>query len=196
VGGKITFTFGTDGSDELYGLLLLPNGTDPAQQIGYSEIELKAGKDPTPGSRLDPTLGAGALPAPPRPSPPPMPSLDPPEVGYERTFNVMNAAKNGFWNLKAKVLHVDDTAVWWFNGDSQYPSPQSAGVTPELLDQLSQGLHQVLMPRLRGYFGYETGGPSATTAMTAGAGWPTPGTPSQRPTPVLIRGRRPRRTSC
>jgi hypothetical protein len=161
VGGKITFSLPTDGYDERYALLLLPNGTDPAGQLGHSEIEIKAGQDPTrshaPRSRLDPRLGgAGGLPAaPPRPSPPPMPSPDPPEVGDKQTFKITNASKNGFWTIKAEVLHVDDTAVWWFNGDSQHPSPWSAGLTPELLDQLSQGLHQVLMPRLRRYFGHE-----------------------------------------
>jgi len=84
---------------------------------------------------------------------PPVPPGPPPTVGERRGFRVMDAADQVL-DIEGECVMVGGSLAAWLDRTSSDPAP--AAVDPDMLDGISAGFQQTVMPRHHIFFGQES----------------------------------------
>jgi hypothetical protein len=140
--------------DESFILVLYSAAWEPAKEYSYSVTVT-----PPPGGILKSRprrlgylpphrpLFFGGRPAPPAPPGPP------PAVGEMRSFQVMDAA-DAVHDIDGECVAVGGSLAAWLDRTSSDPAP--AAVDPDMLDDITAGFQDTVLPRHRIFFGQES----------------------------------------
>jgi hypothetical protein len=156
--GVISAEIAAPNGDESFILVLYSAAWEPAKEYGYTVTVT-----PPPGGILKKAKrkpgGLLALIQPHRPlffggrPVPPAPPGPPPAVGEMRSFQVMDAADQ-VHDIQGECVLVGGSLAAWLDRTTSDPAP--AAIDPDMLNDISTGFQQTVLPRHHIFFGQES----------------------------------------
>lgn len=154
--GVISTEIITPSGDESFILVLYSTAWEPAKEYSYTVTVT-----PPPGGGVlkkaprsigylpphRPLWRSGRGPA------PPVPPSPPPAVGERRSFQVMDAADQ-VHDIEGECVLVGGSLAAWLDRTTSDPAP--AAIDPDMLDDISAGFQQTVLPRHHIFFGQES----------------------------------------